>query len=71
MERLVVEQKEAQKIIEQTNQYRSNYYKYYTGREWLNPTEYDLSINTGIFSEPESAKLIELILRERFPQCFE
>lgn len=71
MDRLVVEKKEAQKAIEQTDQYRKNYYKYYTGREWLDPTEYDLSVNTGSISEPDAARMIELVLKERFPQCFE
>ena len=70
MDRLVVGEKEARKAIEQTDKYRSNYYKYYTGREWLDPVEYDLSINTGNIKEDDAAKMIETILKERLPQSF-
>lgn len=70
MDRLVVGEKEARKAIEQTDKYRSNYYKYYTGREWLDPVEYDLSINTGNIKEDDAAKMVEAILKERLPQSF-
>lgn len=68
MERLMVDEKEAKKMIEQTDTYRSNYYKYYTGGDWINPKEYDISINTAAMSEAYSVELIKRILTERFPQ---
>lgn len=71
MDRLVVDEKEARKAIEVTDQYRKNYYKFYTGREWLDPVAYDLSINTGTVSENDAARLIEMIVKEKFPQAFE
>lgn len=69
-DRLVVDEREARRSIEQTDQYRRNYYKYYTGNEWNDPKEYDISINTGLVSEEETAELIKYILKKRFPQCF-
>lgn len=69
-DRLVVDEKAARKAIEQTDRYRTNYYKYYTGGDWLDPAEYDLSINTGAFTEDQTSKMIISILKERFPQCF-
>ena len=70
MDRLVSTEKDARKAIEQTDRYRSNYYKYYTGREWLDPVEYDLSINTGNIDEAQTVKMVEHILADRFPQSF-
>lgn len=68
--RLCVDEKEAQKKIKKIDQYRTNYYKYYTGGYWLDPAEYDLSINTSVFQEDTAAKIIEDILKLKFPECF-
>lgn len=39
---------EANRMIYQTDNYRAEYYKYYSGgNEWTNVTNYDLTINTG------------------------
>lgn len=58
MDRLQVERKVALKNIEKTDKYRINYYKYYTGEDWLDPCQYDLSINTGMIAEEEAAHII-------------
>lgn len=65
MERLCYPEKEAQKLIIQTDKYRSNYYKYYTGGTWLNPAEYDLSINTETLSEDFAVELIKYTLKNK------
>lgn len=65
MERLSKEEEEAQKLILHTDKYRANYYKYYTGRSWLDPKEYDLSINTYSLQEGLAVKLICHILEEK------
>lgn len=70
-DRLVVDEKQAKKNIEKINQYRTNYYKYYTGNDWNDPKEYDLSINTSLISEVDATELIKYTLKEKFPQCFE
>lgn len=65
MERMEKGQKEAEELIEKTNKYRTNYYKYYTGQNWLNPTEYDLSINTAVLGEAYAAKLIIQLVKDK------
>lgn len=37
---------DAEDMVRKTNKYRSDYYKYYTGREWKDPANYDLMINS-------------------------
>ena len=51
MERLQKSKTEAEDVIMKTNKYRSNYYKYFTGHKWLDPAQYDLSINTKALGE--------------------
>lgn len=63
--RLQINENEAKKKVVQTNKYRSDYYKYYTGGEWSNPTEYDLTINTGAVSEEYAVKMVMDLLRYR------
>ena len=48
MERMNVTEEEAHQLITKTDKYRADYYKYYTGRQsWNNPTNYDLTLNSG------------------------
>lgn len=56
--RLQVNTVQAMDMIKETNTYRKNYYKYYTGGKWDDPTEYDLTINTGAVGEEYAAKMI-------------
>lgn len=56
---------EAEEEILEINQYRTDYYKYYTGREWLNPTEYDLSINTEATGEDYAVELIKKLVDDK------
>ena len=46
MEYMCCDRKEAIKIIDKTNKFRSDYYKYHTGRNWRNPDNYDMCLNT-------------------------
>lgn len=64
-ERLSRTAEEAERKILETNKYRSDYYKYYTGREWLDPTEYDISINTEHVGEDYAAELIIKYLEDK------
>lgn len=66
MERLVYDEAKAKNIILKTDQYRKNYYKYYTGGDWSNPAEYDLSINTGRISESAAVELILQTLKNKY-----
>lgn len=51
--------KEAEKKIKKINAYRSEYYKYYTCREWLDFSNYDICINTAELGYEKSAELIK------------
>ena len=65
MERLQKSKGEAEELILKTNKYRYNYYKYFTGRNWLDPAEYDLSINTKALGEDYAVKLIVQLVKDR------
>lgn len=60
MNRLGVEEDEANRMIYHTDKYRAEYYKYYSGGEdWTNPTNYDLVLNTAWVSKENCVKLIK------------
>lgn len=63
--RLQINTVEAKNKIIKTDKYRKDYYKYYTGGVWDDPTEYDLTINTGAVGEEYAAKMIIDLLKER------
>lgn len=65
MDRLQKDEANAKDMILKTNKYRTNYYKYYTGRNWLDPAEYDLSINTAALGENYAAKLIIQLVKDK------
>lgn len=44
--RVSIPEKEIDKFIEKTDKYRSDYYKYHTGRNWFDLRAYDLSLNS-------------------------
>ena len=59
VERLGVTEDEAHKIIYQTDKYRADYYKYYTGGEsWANPVLYDMTLNSARIGLSNCAELI-------------
>lgn len=64
MRRTSKKSKEAEKMISRTNKYRSNYYKYYTGRSWIDPREYDISINTSNMGEEKAVEFILYVLKQ-------
>lgn len=59
MEYMGFNESQAEKEISRMNAYRSAYYKYHTGREWLDVKNYDLSLDTGIFTYEECAEIIK------------
>lgn len=60
-------EKEIIKKIEKTDRYRSDYYKYYTGREWNDARNYSFCLNTSSMSYE---KLVEVV-REYIAICRE
>lgn len=47
MERLGLDEKEAERRIRQSDKERGRYIKHFFGKEWREPTLYDLVVNTG------------------------
>ena len=45
--------------IEKINKLRKNHYKYYTNREWNNPENYDLCLNSDSLGVEKCAEVIE------------
>lgn len=56
---------EAEKEIKRINKLRANHYKHYTDREWKDPNNYDLCINSNLFSVEQTAKLIAEIVSKK------
>ncbi|MCC8014611.1 MAG: cytidylate kinase-like family protein [Eubacterium sp.] len=58
-ERMGVTKEEANKMIVQTDKYRSDYYKYLTGGEnWMSPIAYDMTINSARAGRDKCADII-------------
>lgn len=59
-DRMHVSKERANKLISSTDKYRAKYYSYYTGgKDWTNPTNYDLVLNTGRVKRDECVKIIQ------------
>lgn len=66
---LAVTEEEANHMIQETDRYRSDYYKYYSGGdEWTNPILYDMTLNTGRIGRDQSVELIIQYLNIKFQQ---
>ncbi|MDO4292429.1 MAG: cytidylate kinase-like family protein [Eubacteriales bacterium] len=61
-------QNEVEKLIAQTDDYRARYYKYYTGQEWKDAQNYDLSLDSSRlgFEGTVEAILAYLEVRKKF-----
>lgn len=67
-----VNEKEAAKMIENTDKYRSEYYKFYSGGNyWTNPVNYDLTLNSARVGRRRCADVIIDYMRRRFGADFE
>ena len=66
MERLGLSRKDAEKHINEMDKHRRAYYKYHTGKEWENPYNYDLCLNTGKMSYEQCAMLIKEYLKLKY-----
>lgn len=55
----------AKKEIERIDKQRGNHYKYYTGNEWKNFSNYDICINSDALGVEEAAKMICEIVQEK------
>lgn len=48
----------AETQLKNTDKYRANYYKYYTGMEWGNMINYNLTIDSGYFNDKDICNII-------------
>lgn len=59
MNKLGVTEQEAHKLIEKTDKYRADYYRYYTqGGYWTNPVNYDMTLNSARVGRDKCVDLI-------------
>lgn len=69
--KMLVSDKEANDLIEKTDKYRTDYYKYYThGRKWTDPLNYDLTINTAKTGRDHGVEVIYDYLITKFGPDF-
>lgn len=68
-EKLHVSEKRANQLITQTDKYRAKYYSYYTGgKEWSNPTNYDLVLNSDRIGREKCVELIGSYIKLKFAE---
>lgn len=60
-----VNEKEARKLIVATDRARCDYYKYYTGHDWDNARNYDLSLNSAKLGFDNCVKIVNAYLQTR------
>ncbi|MBO4980722.1 MAG: cytidylate kinase-like family protein [Lachnospiraceae bacterium] len=67
MERMKVPEAKAQKLVKETNKYRADYYKYYTrGKDWKDPMNYSLYLNSAKVGRDMCAQIIADYARAKF-----
>ena len=59
-----MDEKKARKEIQRIDKTRANHYKYYTDREWKNPSNYDICINSDAVGVESAADLICKMAKE-------
>lgn len=70
MEKYKCRSDEADRMIYQTDMYRAEYYKYYSGgEEWTNVTNYDLTVNTGRTGLDGAIRLIKFYLQDKLQEA--
>lgn len=65
MERSLVDEEAAVKMISKKESTRSSYYNYYTGKKWGAAESYDLCVNTSILGLDETAKFLAEFIRKK------
>lgn len=60
------DEKKAEQYILKTDKYRRGFYEYHTGRVWESPYNYDLCLNTGVFTYEQCVDIIMNYIKTRF-----
>lgn len=72
MSKLGVTESEAHKLIEKTDKYRADYYRYYTqGGYWTNPVNYDMTLNSARVGRERCVDVIAGYVELRGFRCTE
>lgn len=67
MNKMNVTEERAHQLIKRTDRYRSNYYKYYTGgKDWTNPINYHLVLNSDRIGREDCVDLIKEYINIKF-----
>ena len=66
MERHSMDEKEMQKYIERTDNFRGDFYRYHTGHEWADARNYDLCLNSGRLGFEKCVEEIRSYMKIRF-----
>ena len=62
-----VTEAEANRLIEKTDKYRADYYKYYThGNYWTNPVNYDMTLNSARVGRDRCVDVMENYVKVKF-----
>ncbi len=68
-EKMHVSEERAHQLIRMTDKYRAKYYNYYSGgKNWTNPTNYDLVLNSDRVGRDGCVKLIKEYINIKFPE---
>jgi len=71
MERSGLDEKQAKKIISQSDHERSAFHKYYYHRSWDSPESYDITINTDLFTAETISVMLESLIHTYLKGDFE
>ena len=64
MDRMQVNESKARDLVHKTDKYRADYYRYYTrGRDWKDPLNYDLILNSSRVGWDNCVNLIKECLQ--------
>ncbi len=61
--------REIERQIVAIDKRRSDYYKYYTGRDWQDAKNYDLCLNSGRLGYQKCVDIVKTYLKIRFAEC--
>ena len=59
-------EKEMLRFMAKTDKFRSDYYHYYTGRDWLDAQNYDLCLNSSKLGFEKCVEEIKAYIKVRF-----
>ncbi len=57
--RFMMSDREAEKAVKNIDKYRAGYYKYYTGKDWKDPANYDICLNSSRLGREKCVNVIK------------